>query len=84
MADRSTQTSLLKSIGGLGGDRVTGVSTISGVLFMAIHANEETTVLGDTVGNINNIEDMVIAAGDTILGEWTVVHTEGDCIIYKG
>lgn len=82
MSDSSTQSSLLRSLGSFGSEHVTGVSNLTGS-YMCVQALGETTVLGDTDGNMGGIENMVIPAGAYVLGEWSVVHTSGDCIIYK-
>ena len=83
MIDPSTQSSLLKTIGAVGGQRIVGDQTISGQ-FMAIHALDETTVLAGTVGNIDGLVNAVISLGDVIVGEWTTLHLSGDAIVYKG
>lgn len=82
MAGNSTQESLLKSLGSFGGTHATGVSNITGS-YICISALTDTTVLSETSGNIENATNMVIPAGINVLGEWSVVHTSGDCIIYK-
>ena len=83
MGDSSTQTSLLKSIGALGGQYVTGASDITGS-FMAVMAIEDTTISSGTVGNISGIDGLIITEGTVLLGEWTVLKTSGGCIIYNG
>jgi hypothetical protein len=84
MTDSSTQTSLLKTIGAMGGVRVSSADeTVTGN-FMAIHAIADTTILANTVGNIDNLVGMVIAAGDVVVGEWTTIRISGEAIIYKG
>ena len=83
MADASTQTSLLKSIGALGGIRVTGDQTVNGN-FMAIHALSDSSILSGTEGNIEGLIGSTISLGDVIVGEWTTIHINGDAILYKG
>lgn len=79
----SLQSNAIKSLGGFGGQRVTGESLITGE-FMAIKGVGETTILGQTEGNIENISGLVLPSESVLLGEWTVVHTTGDCIVYNG
>jgi len=83
MIDPSTQSSLLKTIGAVGGIRIVGDQTISGN-FMAIHALDETVVLSGTEGNIENFVGATIVLGDVIVGEWTTLHLNGDAIVYRG
>jgi|11BtaG_2_1085332.scaffolds.fasta_scaffold108472_2 hypothetical protein len=83
MADSSPQSTLLKSIGAFGGVYTTGVSLNTGD-YMAIKAlGSDVTVLGETVGNINDISGAIIPQGDLILGEFSVVNCSGDAVIYK-
>lgn len=83
MSDSSPQTTLLKSIGALGGSYVSDTTLVTGD-YMAIKAlNSDVTVLGGTVGNIDNISGAIIPKGDVILGEFSVINCSGDAIIYK-
>lgn len=83
MADSSPQSTLLKSIGAYGGIRVTGESLITGN-YMAVMAMTDTTILGSTQGNVGNLSGVVVVQGATLLGDWNILHTSGDCIIYNG
>jgi len=77
----STQSSLLKTVGHYGGERIVGDQTVSGN-FMAIHALADTTVLAGTEGSISGFDGAVIVLGDVIVGEWTTLHLSGDAIVY--
>ena len=77
----STQSSLLKTLGGYGGVRVVGDQTLVGK-FMAIHALDDTAVLSGTVGNIENFVGATITLGDVIVGSWTVLHISGEAVVY--
>ena len=77
----STQSSLLKQLGGYGGVRVTGTQTITGN-FMAIHALDDCTIGAGTVGNIENFSTAAITLGDCVVGNWTTIEITGDAIIY--
>lgn len=83
MAGSSIQSSLLKSLGAFGGQRVTGEATVTGS-FGSIYALTSSTILGNTECNISNISGAVIPQGDTLLGDFSVVHISGDAVLYKG
>jgi hypothetical protein len=82
MADSSIQSSFLKSLGAFGGQRVTGEATVTGS-FGAIKAMATSTILGNTECNISDISGLVVPQGDTVLGDFYVVHISGDAILYK-
>lgn len=77
----STQSSLIKQLGGYGGERVTGNQTVTGS-FMAIHALDDCTIGAGTVGNISNFSGTTISLGDVIVGSWTTIEINGDAILY--
>mgnify|MGYP003649492883 CR=1 FL=1 len=77
----STQSSLVKQLGGYGGLRVTGTQTITGN-FMAIHALDDCTIGAGTLGNIDNFSGASITLGDCVVGYWTTIEISGDAIVY--
>lgn len=83
MSDSSANTTLLKSLGAIGSKRVTGVTLVTGD-YIAVQAVDDMTFLGETEGNMENISGLSLSAGDSIVGEWRVLHTSGECIFYKG
>lgn len=78
----STQSSLIKQLGGYGGERVTSGSVTG--KFMAIHALADTTINAGTTGSISNFVGATVSLGDVIVGEWSVIDLTGDAIIYYG
>jgi len=83
MGDKSTQSNMVKSLGGYGSERVVGADTVTGN-YIAVQAIADTTILGDTVGNMENIDGLVVSEGIIILGDWSVLQVSGECIIYNG
>lgn len=61
---------------------MTGNSVNTGE-YMCVAALTDTTILGSTVGNIDNISGAVVPQGSVLLGEWSVLHVSGDCVLYK-
>lgn len=78
----STQSSLIKQLGGYGGERIEN-ATVSGK-FMAIHALADCTIGPATQGSISNLVGANVALGDVIVGEWSVIEIAGDAIVYYG
>ena len=72
-----------RSLGVFGGHRITGVDSHATGNYCAIYALTDTTIKAGTVGNIDNIAGAVVPQGDTLVGEFTIIHASGDAIFYN-
>ena len=71
-----------RSLGVFGGQRIDGDGHATGD-FCGIHALTDTTIKAGTIGNIENVVGAVVTQGDSLLGEFTVIHASGSAVFYN-
>jgi hypothetical protein len=82
MAGSYEEELLGRSMGVFGGQRIDGDGHATGD-FCGIHAFTDTTIKAGTIGNIENVVGAVVPQGDTMVGQFTVIHASGDAIFYN-